>query len=66
MYVEVQKVIHRLPQDQSQIVHELWKYELRPIQFALIIDDFAVKYLGRACRASNECVKGRLQNQAHH
>jgi hypothetical protein len=32
---------------QSKLVPGLWKHDTRPIQFALTVDDFAVKYVGR-------------------
>ena len=31
---------------QRKLVHELWKHKWHPIQFALVVDDFAVKYMG--------------------
>ena len=32
---------------QSKIILGLWKHKTRPIQFALTVDDFGVKYVGR-------------------
>lgn len=32
---------------QSKLVHGLWKHKWRPIQFALVVDDFGVKYVGK-------------------
>ena len=32
---------------QSEIVPSLWKHKTRLIQFALMVDDFGVKYAGR-------------------
>jgi hypothetical protein len=30
----------------------LWLHKTRPIAFSLIVDDFAVKYVGKPCRSS--------------
>ena len=32
---------------QSKLVPGLWKHDTRSIQFALTVDDFAIKYVGR-------------------
>jgi hypothetical protein len=32
---------------QSKLVHGLWKYETRPIQFTLVVDDFGVKHISK-------------------
>jgi hypothetical protein len=32
----------------------LWLHKTRPISFTLVVDDFAVKYVGKQCRASPE------------
>jgi hypothetical protein len=31
--------------NQSKIINGFWKYKTRPICFALVVDDFAVKYI---------------------
>jgi hypothetical protein len=32
---------------QSILIPGLWKYDTRPIQFTLVVDDFKVKYIGK-------------------
>ena len=32
---------------QSEIIQGFWTHEWRPIQFALVVDDFGVKYCGK-------------------
>ena len=32
---------------QSKIIHGLFKHETRPIAFALVVDDFGIKYVGK-------------------
>ncbi len=32
---------------QSKLVPGLWRYDTRPIQFTLVVDDFGVKYVGK-------------------
>jgi hypothetical protein len=33
--------------NQSKVTPGYWKHEWRPISFALVVDDFGVKYVGR-------------------
>ena len=32
---------------QSKLVPGHWKHDWRPVQFALVVDDFRVKYVGK-------------------
>ena len=40
---------HLVPYGYSPVCHTplLWRHEIRPIVFTLVVDDFGVKYVGR-------------------
>ena len=43
----LEKRLNKHGYHQSKIVPGLWKHQTRPIQFALTVDDFGVKYIGK-------------------
>ena len=43
----LEKRLNKAGYRQSKIVPGLWKHDWRPIQFALTVDDYAVKYVGK-------------------
>ena len=45
--VLLEKRLNKKGYYQSKLVPGLWKHKTRPIQFALTVDDFAVKYVGK-------------------
>ncbi len=42
----LKKRLNKHGYQQSKLVPGLWKHHTRPIQFALVVDDFGVKYVG--------------------
>ena len=42
----LEKCLNKRGYYQSKLVPGLWKHEWRPVQFALVVDDFGVKYVG--------------------
>ncbi len=41
------KRLHRAGYQQSKITPEYWRHDWRPISFALVVDDFGVKYINK-------------------
>ena len=47
---------------QAEHTHGLWKHTSRPIQFALVVDDFGVQYVGKehAQHLRSSCSQARI------
>jgi hypothetical protein len=39
--------LNKLGYQQSKLVPGLWRHDIRPVQFTLVVDDFGVKYAGK-------------------
>ena len=44
----LEKRLNKAGYRQSKLVPGLWKHDWRPVQFTLVVDDFGVKYVGKA------------------